>query len=36
MKNICASCDSIALDRIVRTSQDKNPEWLDKIDPREL
>lgn len=32
MKNICASCDSIALDRIVRTSQDKNPEWLDKID----
>ena len=32
MKNICASCKSVALDKIVKTDNDMNPEWLQKID----
>ena len=32
MKNICASCKSVALDKIVKTDNDKNPEWLQEID----
>ena len=32
MKNICASCKSITLDKVVKTNNDMNPEWLEEID----
>ena len=31
MKNICASCESIDVKKIVKTDNNKIPKWLSKV-----
>ena len=32
MKNICASCESVNVDKIIKSNREKIPEWLKSVD----
>ena len=32
MKNICATCDKLVVDKVVKSDHNKTPEWLEKVD----
>ncbi len=32
MKNICASCESVNIEKIIRSNREKIPEWLKSVD----